>query len=148
MLKIYLPEEAKQIILRRKPIDVYDIPESKQQNMLNFFGENLTSDQAVARIIKEVRTQGDQALKQWTLTLDGTSLTHFRISAEEIQTSIHAISSEIKASLQLSIDRVRTFHQRQPISSWISNDLGGTVGQLIRPIHSWIIYSRLNKRKK
>jgi len=57
-------------------------------------------------------TQGDQALKQWTLSLDGTSLTHFRISPEEIQTSIHAISSEIKAALQLIIDRVRTFHQR------------------------------------
>jgi len=108
--------------------------------MLIFFGENLTSVQAVTKIIKEFRTKGDQALKQWTFTLDGTSLTHFRISAEEIQTSIHSISSEIKAALQLSIDRVQTFHQRQPISSWISNDLGETVGQLIRPIHRVGLY--------
>ncbi|PKO06741.1 MAG: histidinol dehydrogenase [Chloroflexi bacterium HGW-Chloroflexi-3] len=140
MLRIYQPEEAKKTILRRKPIDDYDIPESMQQNMLKFFGENLTPDQAVARIIKEVRTQGDQALKQWTLTLDGTSMTNFRISAEEIQTSINSISPEIKAALQQSIDRVRSFHQRQPISSWISNDLGGTVGQLIRPIQRVGLY--------
>lgn len=140
MLRIYQPEEAIKTILRRKPIDDYDIPESMQQNMLKFFGENLTPDQAVVRIIKEVRTQGDQALKKWTLTLDGTSLTNFRISAEEIQTSIQSISPEIKTALQLSIDRVRTFHQRQPISSWISNDLGGTLGQLIRPIHRVGLY--------
>ncbi len=140
MLQIYQPEEAKQTILRRKPIDDYDIPESMRQNMLKFFGEKLTPDQAVARIIKEVRTQGDQALKQWTLTLDETSVTNFRISTEEIQTSSDSISPEIKAALQLSIDRVRTFHQRQPLSSWISNDLGGTVGQLIRPIQRVGLY--------
>jgi len=140
MLRIYQPEEGKKTILRRKPIDDYDIPESMQQNMLKFFGENLTPDQAVARIIKEVRTNGDQALKKWTLTLDGTSVTNFRISAEEIQSSIHSISPEIQAALQLSIDRVRTFHQHQPISSWISNDLGGTLGQLIRPIHRVGLY--------
>lgn len=140
MLRIYQPEEAKKTILQRKPIDDYDIPESMQQNMLKFFGENLTPDQAVARIIKEVRTQGDKALKQWTLTLDGTALTSFRINAEEIQASIDSISPEIEAALQLSIDRVRRFHQRQPISSWISNDLGGTVGQLIRPIQRVGLY--------
>jgi hypothetical protein len=38
MLKIYLPEEGKHIILRRKPIDDYGIPESMQQIMLIFFG--------------------------------------------------------------------------------------------------------------
>jgi len=140
MLRIYQPEEARKTILQRKPIDDYDIPESMQQTMLKFFGENLTPDQAVARIIKEVRTNGDQALKKWTLTLDGTSVTNFRISAEEIQSSIHSISPEIQAALQLSIDRVRTFHQHQPISSWISNDLGGTLGQLIRPIHRVGLY--------
>ena len=140
MLRIYQPEEAKKTILQRKPIDDYDIPESMQQTMLKFFGENLTPDQAVARIIKEVRTNGDQALKKWTLTLDGTLLTNFRISAEEIQSSLHSISPEIQAALQLSIDRVRTFHQRQPLSSWISNDLGGTVGQLIRPIQRVGLY--------
>ncbi len=74
MLRIYQPEEAKKTILRRKPIDDYEIPESMQQNMLIYFGENLTPDQAVSKIIKEVRTAGDQALKKWTLTLDGTSL--------------------------------------------------------------------------
>lgn len=140
MLRIYQPEEAIKTILRRKPIDDYEIPESMQQNMLKYFGEYLTPDQAVSRIIKEVRTQRDQALRKWTLTLDGTSLTDFLISPEEIQTSIHSISPELKAALQLSIDRVRTFHQRQPISSWISNDLGGTVGQLIRPIQRVGLY--------
>lgn len=140
MLKIYQPAEAKQTILKRKPIDDYEIPESMQQNMLKLFGENLTPDQAVARIIKEVRSEGDQALRKWTQVLDGTALDRFRLTNEEIQAAKKSISDEMKLALQLSIERVRAFHQRQPLSSWISNDLGGTVGQMIRPIRRVGLY--------
>jgi histidinol dehydrogenase len=140
MLKIYQPAEAKQTILKRKPIDDYEIPESMQQNMLKLFGENLTPDQAVARIIKEVRSEGDQALRKWTQVLDGTALDRFRLTNEEIQAAKKSISDEMKLALQLSIERVQAFHQRQPLSSWISNDLGGTVGQMIRPIRRVGLY--------
>lgn len=140
MLKIYQPAEAKQTILKRKPIDDYEIPESMQQNMLKLFGENLTPDQAVARIIKEVRSEGDQALRKWTQVLDGTALDRFRLTTEEIHAAEKSISDEMKLALQLSIERVQAFHQRQPLSSWISNDLGGTVGQMIRPIRRVGLY--------
>lgn len=140
MLKIYQPAEAKQTILKRKPIDDYEIPESMQQNMMKLFSENLTPDQAVARIIKEVRSEGDQALRKWTQVLDGTALDRFRLTTEEIQAAEKSISDEMKLALQLSIERVQAFHQRQPLSSWISNDLGGTVGQMIRPIRRVGLY--------
>ncbi len=140
MLKIYQPAEAKQTILKRKPIDDYEIPESMQQNMLKLFSENLTPDQAVARIIKEVRSEGDQALRKWTQVLDGTALDRFRLTTEEIQAAEKSISDEMKLALQLSIERVQAFHQRQPLSSWISNDLGGMVGQMIRPIRRVGLY--------
>ncbi len=140
MLKIYQPVEAKETILKRKPIDDYEIPETMQQNMLNFFGENLTPDQAVARIIKEVCNEGDRAVKKWTQILDGTAITSFRLTETEIQTSLRSISTDVKLALELSIERVRAFHQRQPLSSWISNDLGGTLGQLIRPIRRVGLY--------
>ncbi len=140
MLKIYQPVEAKETILKRKPIDDYEIPETMQQNMLKFFGENLTPDQAVARIIKEVRNEGDRAVKKWTQILDGTAITSFRLTETEIQTSLRSISTDVKLALELSIERVRAFHQRQPLSSWISNDLGGTLGQLIRPIRRVGLY--------
>jgi len=140
MLRFFHPEEAKNTILKRNPIDDYEIPESMQQKMLEFFGENLTPDQAVSRIIKDVRSRGDHALRHWTLTLDNTLQEQFRINEDEIQSCQESISADIKAALIKSIDRVRAFHVRQPLSSWISNDLGGTVGQLIRPIHRVGLY--------
>ena len=48
MLRIYQPEEAKETILKRRPMDDYEIPESMKQNMLKFFGENLTPGQAIS----------------------------------------------------------------------------------------------------
>ena len=144
MLRIFHPEEAKNTILKRNPIDDYEIPESMQQKMLDFFGENLTPDQAVSRIIKDVRSRGDHALRHWTLTLDNTLQEQFRINEDEIQSCQESISADIKAALIKSIDRVRAFHLRQPLSSWISNDLGGTVGQLMSHSTSRAIYSSWN----
>jgi histidinol dehydrogenase len=140
MFKIYSIEEAKTTILKRRPIDDYDIPESMQKNMLNFFGEAITPDQAVSRIIKDIRTNGDPALQKWTLTLDGSSLNNFRVSQDEIRNSLQSLSPEIYTALTLSINRVRAFHQRQPMTSWMTNELGGTLGQLIRPINRVGLY--------
>jgi histidinol dehydrogenase len=140
MFKIYSIEEAKTTILKRRPIDDYDIPESMQKNMLIFFGEAITPDQAVSRIIKDIRTNGDPALQKWTLTLDGSSLNNFRVSQDEIRNSLQSLSPEIYTALTLSINRVRAFHQRQPMTSWMTNELGGTLGQLIRPINRVGLY--------
>lgn len=140
MFNFYTPVEAKSSILKRNSIDDYEIPEGLQKNIFELFGENLTPDQVVRKIIKDVRENGDSSLQKWTLTLDGISQSTFRIPQEEIDSSIKMISEDITQALQQSIERVRSFHQRQPVSSWISNDLGGTVGQLIRPIRRVGLY--------
>ena len=140
MFNFYSPFEAKSSILKRNSIDDYEIPEGLQKNIFELFGENLTPDQVVRKILKDVRENGDSSLQKWTLTLDGISQSSFRIPQEEINSSINMISEDITQALQQSINRVRSFHQRQPRSSWISNDLGGTVGQLIRPIRRVGLY--------
>ena len=140
MFNFFTPNEAKSTILKRNSIDDYEIPEGIQRNIFKLFGENLTPDQVVRKILKDVRENGDTSLQKWTMKLDGISQSTFRISNEEIKSSMDMISEDIKQALEQSIDRVRAFHQRQPVSSWISNDLGGTVGQLIRPIRRVGLY--------
>ena len=36
--------------------------------------------------------------------------------------------------------RVEAFHRRQPLTSWFANDLGGTLGQMIRPLQRVGLY--------
>ncbi|PKO13269.1 MAG: histidinol dehydrogenase [Chloroflexi bacterium HGW-Chloroflexi-10] len=140
MFSINSVDEAKQTILRRRAIDDYEIPSALSASMLRFFGEELTPEQGVARILKEIRTQGDVALHKWTQILDGSTQTSFRVPIETIQSAPHQITPEQKAALEVSISRVRAFHQHQPLSSWINNDLGGILGQMVRPIRRVGLY--------
>ncbi len=36
--------------------------------------------------------------------------------------------------------RVEAFHKKQPLTSWFTNELGGTLGQIIRPIQRVGLY--------
>jgi histidinol dehydrogenase len=46
----------------------------------------------------------------------------------------------MREALDLSIDRVTRFHQEQPRSSWITQEMGGSLGQLVRPIRRVGLY--------
>ncbi len=140
MFSIFTVAEAQQSILKREPIDAYTVPQNIRDGIQRFFGETLTPDQAVARILQEVRLGGDQALFKWASILDGQSSQVFRVPQEEIDQSIELITAAQKQALVLSISRVRGFYQRQPLTSWISNDLGGMLGQMIRPINRVGLY--------
>jgi histidinol dehydrogenase len=104
------------------------------------FGEQLSAEAAVTRILKDVRTNGDSALQKWTRTLDGLDLKPSPVSKEAILAALDSISPAQRESLELAAARVEAFHRRQPLNSWFSNDLGGTLGQIIRPIQRVGLY--------
>ena len=74
MLKQYDPQTAKETILKRTPPDEFPVSQRVLHSIAQLFGEELMPDQAVARILGDVRANGDAALQKWTLTLDGMDL--------------------------------------------------------------------------
>ena len=40
----------------------------------------------------------------------------------------------------MAASRIRAFHQRQPLTSWLDLQLGGTLGQIVRPLERVGIY--------
>ena len=74
MLKQYDPQNARQTILKRTPPDEFPISQRVLDNIAKLFGESLTAEQAVTRILKDVRTNGDSALREWTQRLDAMDL--------------------------------------------------------------------------
>ncbi len=65
MLKQYDPQTARQTILKRTPPDEFPVSERVMDNIKKLFGERLTAEQAVTRILKDVRMNGDSALQSW-----------------------------------------------------------------------------------
>jgi histidinol dehydrogenase len=140
MLKQYDPQTARQTILKRRPPDEFPVSQRLLDSIAGLFGEPLTPEEAVTRILKDVRTKGDSALQKWTLTLDGLDLRPAPVSKGLIQAAVDSIPPDRREALELAARRVEAFHRRQPLTSWFSNDLGGTLGQIIRPIQRVGLY--------
>jgi histidinol dehydrogenase len=116
------------------------VPPSVQERITALFGEPLTAAQAVDRILQDVRREGDAGLRKWAERLDGGAPEGFAVSPEEMAGALAGLPGDQRAALELSIDRVRRFHQAQPVTSWMTNSLGGTVGQYVRAIRRVGVY--------
>jgi histidinol dehydrogenase len=140
-MKQYDPQTARQTILKRTPPDEFPVSARVMDNIEKLFGERLTAEAAVTRILKDVRTRGDAALQDWTKRLDSLELKPAPVSTALIQSALDSISPAQRDALEKAAARVEAFHKKQPLTSWFTNDLGGTVGQIIRPIQRVGLYA-------
>jgi histidinol dehydrogenase len=140
MLKLYDAAAARKTLLKRQPMDDMEVPASVQERITQMFGEALTPAQVVDRILRDVRERGDAALAEWTEKLDGRKSTDFRVPQDEIQAALADLPADQRAALELAAERIRKFHQAQPITSWMTHNMGGTLGQYVRAIRRVGIY--------
>lgn len=139
-MKTYSVAEAKKSLLKRLPFGQQAVPQKTLDGIQTLFGESLTPAEAVARILADVRTRGDHALVEWNTKLDNRTDALMRVSAEEMQSALTGLPDKQLSALKFSIERVRAFHGKQPASSWVDQGMGGTVGQLLRPIRRVGLY--------
>ncbi|MEO8356264.1 MAG: histidinol dehydrogenase [Chloroflexota bacterium] len=140
MLKQYNPQTAQQTILKRTPPDEFPVSQRVLDGITKLFGESLTPEQAVTRILKDVRMNGDSALQKWTRMLDSFDLPPAPVSPALIRSALGSISPAQREALEKAAARIELFHRCQPLSSWFTNELGGTLGQIIRPIQRVGLY--------
>ena len=131
---------ARNSILKRQPWDAFDLPEEMLDANERIFGSRIGPDEAVRRILADVRKDGDSAVRQWTKRLDGVELNQLQVDPRTIQHETADLDEDVYDALALAAARIENFHRRQPNQSWIQNDHEGTVGQLVRPIQRVGIY--------
>ena len=100
-------------------------------------------DQAVAAIIADVRTRGDQAVIDLTARFDRLALTPetLAFTPAEIAAEIARVSPEDRAALDLAAERIRAYHARQKPQdeSWIDS-AGATLGWRWTPVSAAGLY--------
>ncbi|GIV79763.1 histidinol dehydrogenase [Litorilinea aerophila] len=131
---------ARRTILRRPAWDEIQVPDQVLDRNQALFGERLTPDEAVRRILADVRTRGDEALRAWTARLDGVEVPNPVVDGAAIQAAYDQVEPSVVDALRVAARRIEAFHRRQPALSWIHNDHEGTVGQLVRPIERVGVY--------
>ena len=140
MIKIYPLEEAKQGILKRKPIYQDSYSPATIARTESFFGEGVMPHQAVMQILKSIDEDGDKAIQKWNATLDGFNIPNFGIAKDELQAAWERIPARLQEVLRKSAERICQFHENQPIASWLTGEMGGQIGQRFTPVERVGVY--------
>ncbi len=67
----------------------------------------------VANILREVKANGDDALKRFATIYDKVSIDEFLVSEEEIQMAVTNTSSELKKAIAIARQQIEIFHSKQ-----------------------------------
>lgn len=96
---------------------------------------------AVRRILADVRTRGDVALRELTARFDQCDLAHFAVSADERAAARNDVGAEVRSAMRNAIARVEQFHAAQiPCDLRVDTAPGVRCEQLIRPIRRVGLY--------
>ena len=130
---------AKSTILHRsyKPTDY---PDHVLSGVEKIFGDGVSPEDAVARILSDVRDNGDVALRSWSERIDGIVPDPFQVTQNDLSAGREFISAETIQAMELALDRIRTFHSLQPVSDWETKELGGMMGQRMIPLERVGVY--------
>jgi histidinol dehydrogenase len=100
--------------------------------------------EAVARIIREVAEQGDQAVEEFTRLYDETPferIDDLRVGADELAAAAASLDPALLASLKSAAANVRDFHERQREHGFVDLHPDGTLlGQRVAPLRRVGIY--------
>ncbi|WP_044407247.1 histidinol dehydrogenase [Thiomicrospira microaerophila] len=84
----------------------------------------------VKEVLKRVRTEGDQALLDYTAKFDRLTLktsAELEISQARLQAALVNIPQDQREALELAVERVRSYHERQKQASWTYTEADGTL---------------------
>lgn len=100
-------------------------------------------EKAVARILADIKKNGDKALVSYVKRFDAPDLNQheLQVTREEITAARRKVNKAFMESLGLATRHIEDFHREQREKSWITTDPSGKIlGQLVRPVGAAGIY--------
>ena len=67
----------------------------------------------VSKILLDVKQNGDEAVKRYSLQFDGVELTNLKVNEKEIQGALLVVNDELKNAIQLAKENIEKFHLSQ-----------------------------------
>ena len=94
--------------------------------------DDAEADEVAARILDDVRRDGDRAVKRISGELDGEALAFLEVPKSEIDAALGAIPFETREALETAAERVGAFQSAALPESWHDNERH--YGELITPV--------------
>lgn len=87
-------------------------------------------DVTVANILTDIRSRRDAALIEYTNRFDRLAIQSAKdleLTQDQLQHSLATLGNAERTALQQAAERVRSYHEKQPLSSWQYTDADGTL---------------------
>lgn len=95
----------------------------------------------VSNIINEVKENGDDAVREFTVRFDGGVPKKTVIEKDELQEYLNMVDDDFKSAIIKAKNNIYDFHLRQAQQSWmITKESGVIMGQRVRGLHRVGIY--------
>jgi len=75
--------------------------------------ETASLEASVSAVLKEVKENGDEAVRRFTTIFDKVVLDKIEVTEDEIKKAIIETSSELKEAIQIAAKNIQTFHKAQ-----------------------------------
>ena len=102
--------------------------------------ENDGVNAIVSDVIKNVRENGDSALREYSERFDRVKLDGMYMSEEEKEAACAGIEPELKAAMERAAANIYAFHEKQKQQSWIDNRGDRIMGQRVLPLRRVGLY--------
>ncbi|MCI1964783.1 MAG: histidinol dehydrogenase [Oscillospiraceae bacterium] len=98
-------------------------------------------EQSVAKIIAEVRSHGDKAVREYTLKFDGSLPEPLELGRKEMKAAVQSCNSSFLKAIDRASKNITEFHERQRQQSWFTTSPDGVMmGQRVRGLARVGIY--------
>lgn len=95
----------------------------------------------VSNIIKNVKENGDDAVREYTVRFDGSVPKKTVVTKEELDSYLDMVDDDFKSAIIKARDNIYDFHLRQAQQSWMTTKENGVImGQRVRGLHRVGIY--------
>jgi histidinol dehydrogenase len=107
-------EEGRRTLLRRQPWRESAVPDAVWARTRGAVGgEVATVEQAVRKILQDVRKEGDAAVLRYCAAFDGATYSTLRVDQSEIKAAYDHVDPAVVVALRFAADRILSFHQQQ-----------------------------------
>jgi histidinol dehydrogenase len=110
MIRVEGLSKAKQLLTRKDFLESLAASPRLAAQIKHIFGEELSPQEVVDRIINDVRNKGDGALFRYTSKLDGVELDSLEVSGQELSAAYGMVEKKLVSALKLAAKRIRDFH--------------------------------------
>lgn len=134
-------DEARRLLTRRRGFEETLLSPKMQDGIRRVFGEDLTAEETVSRILEDVRQEGDAAVREYSLAFQGKLPANLEVPRSSWKRALDALDPDLQDALRLSAAQIESFHRKQLRTSWMDYSAEGALGQIVRPLERVGIYT-------